>query len=667
MAVPRPGGGRLQIGRALALASFCWGLLAVLTVTGTFDAADLKLLDEKFQLRGPRTISAPVAMVEIDDATVDAYGQWPLRRDAYALLIAALDEAGAGSIGIDVLFLDTKETDPTYDNILSQISGGLDRVVHSMTFPPPSGTPRGHPNAALLSRLERHGWPADDLPTAAADAADLPFEDLVCAGTTLAHVTVAVDPDGAVRRLPMLVDYRGTIYPSLSLAMVGLSRGGIQGASLGRAKGGVVVTWPDSSRTHIPIDDRGSTSIDFAGGPDSFPNRHSMLSVLQMFRDRNTDALRAWFDGKLVLVGVTAGAAADLGTTPYEVAVPLVYVHANALESLLTERFIHRPSRATFLAALAVLTLVLGFLFVILRLPVAAGVALGSMGLVAGFEQAVFVARGLDIPATAPLLLPPLCYAAIASYRFIVLERLEQWREKELALARNIQQRLLPSVRPEVEDLDVYGLNLPAQEVGGDYFDWLTTGDNSLAVALGDVTGKGVAASLLMAHLRASFHAEVRGHAMPLGIVSSMHQSLFHATEPGLFATFFLALFPPRGEELVFCNAGHNPAILVHEGRSELLIAGGPPLAILETLAWHEERRPFTRGDVLVLYSDGISEGPIGDDFYGEERLERVVREAAVPGATAARIAEVILDDVRRLCGELKGWDDITLLVVRRR
>jgi serine phosphatase RsbU (regulator of sigma subunit) len=140
-----------------------------------------------------------------------------------------------------------------------------------------------------------------------------------------------------------------------------------------------------------------------------------------------------------------------------------------------------------------------------------------------------------------------------------------------------------------------------------------------------------------------------------------------HAVEPGHFATFFLATFPlGSGDSLVYSNAGHNPAVLVHRDTTDLLPNCGPPLAVLDGFDYGQETRPFGPGDVLVIYSDGISESPVGSDFYGEERLEKTVTLAARAGKSSREITEALLDDVRSVAGEFRGWDDITLLVVRK-
>jgi serine phosphatase RsbU (regulator of sigma subunit) len=317
------------------------------------------------------------------------------------------------------------------------------------------------------------------------------------------------------------------------------------------------------------------------------------------------------------------------------------------------------------LLALAGLSGAFGWLFAVL--PLAASIATVGVGTMAigGLDYLLFARGNLDIPPTAALLLPPLAWTAVEGYRRVATEREARIRERELQVARTIQRRLLPERPPQMPEFDVFGANDPAEAVGGDYYDWLPLGSDELAVVVGDVTGHGVPAALLMSHLRASFHAEARTGVAPRTIVGAVHASLVRAVESGRFATFFLAVLSRLGPTLRFCNAGHNPPLLVREGRMETLDATGLPLAMLEDASWTDEERQFRRGDVLVLYSDGIPECPWKQEMYGMERLESLVSGLAA-GRSAKEIGEAVLADVRAFAHGHLHTDDVTLLVVRR-
>ncbi len=662
---------RVSVARSVAIALVCWGALSVLHLVGAFRGVDLKLSDWRYRLRGPIEASDSIALIEIDDATIQAYGRWPLLRNQYAALIHALTEAGVRGIGVDLLFIGEDPDSPQSDALLAQITAGNERVVHSVYFPEPRpGSPAGSPlSDEQQGALERHGILDDDIPAIEVNGATLPFYDLLASAHALGHVVVATDRDGVIRSLPTFVRLGERIYPCLALRLAGLSKNNGNVSSVERSNGRIKIGWAGGDSLMVPLDNRGATHIGFAGDRSAFRRAYSMLDVMQWYAAGRADRLAEAFEDKLVVLGSTAvgQAATDVGPTPFSPATPLLLVHANALDCFLNGRFLSRPASAAYLPALAVLALVLGWLFAALSLPWAVatvGVCLVGIGAV---DYGLFAIRGMDIPPTAALALPLFSYVAVETYQFLFLQRRARERQKELDLAREIQRRLLPSEHLDNPDLDVFGLNIPAREVGGDYYDWIALEDGSVVAALGDVSGKGVGAALLVSHLYASFHAETREDRSPKAVAQAMHESLYKATEPGHFATFFLAAFSSGAREFHFCNAGHNPPLLLHKDGIELLPPTGVVLGILEGMEYGEERRTFEKGDVLVVFSDGITECMYKDDMYEEERLMKVARPMRSAGYSAEHIALAILDDVKRFSHGHLEFDDVTLLVIRRR
>jgi CHASE2 domain-containing sensor protein len=661
---------RLGVNRGIAVALLCWAALSALQLLGAFDTLDLRLLDWRFQLRGTRPASERIAIVEIDDATIEEYKRWPLPRDQYAVLIEALALARARVVGLDLLFLGHDVVDPRFDELLAHVTALHPALVHAITF---VSDPRARAARALLrpeieALLARHGLPVGRIPALQANRVTTPEPGLLQSAAALGHVVLTVDRDGVVRRVPVFVRHEGRIFPSLALSVASLAATGRLPSRAVAVRGGVRLEWTGRDQVFVPVDRDSATGVDFAGDREAFPRTYSMVDVVRWFAAGDTDRLRRAFEGRIVLVGVTAVAqvATDVNPTPFSPATPLLYVHANAVDSFLRGRFISRPPAFAYLLVLGALAALLGWLFVSLSMPLAAMVVALGLGAFAAADLALFIFRGWDVPPTFGLALPPLAYAAIASYRFIFLEHRARERQRELQVAREIQRHLLPTVPPQVAGLDVSGVNLPAQEVGGDYYDWITIGDGRLAVALGDVSGKGVAAALLMSHLRASLHAETRKDASPAAIVQAMHASLYRAIESGRFATFFLATFECGGGELRFCNAGHNPGLLFHDGRLEDLEATGLPLGIFEDAAYAARTRAFEPGDVLVLYSDGISECQWKDELYGEDRLRERVVQFCARGLGAREMVQAILGDVQAFARSPAYDDDVTLVVVKR-
>ncbi|HEX7878395.1 MAG TPA: CHASE2 domain-containing protein [Candidatus Eisenbacteria bacterium] len=647
----------------------CLAVLVLLQALGAFRTADMKVRDARYLLRGPRPAADAIALVTIDDATIEAYGRWPLPRSQYAVLIGALEEAGARVIGFDLLLFDP--LDPADDSTLVILTGEFDNVVHAYVFPPRNSdleAQRFLPEARA-SRFVREGIAAEPLPVWQASEIALPFDDLLFTSPALGHVAVLLDRDGPVRRVPFLVGFRDRVYPALALRMVGLARGDSSLPVAARTRHGVSITWQDGTRLDVPVDGEGGTTLDYAGDIEAFPHRVSMLDVVQWYQAADTTRLAAAFANRIVLVGNTAvgEAAADIGTTPFSNKTPLVYVHANALDALLGGRFVHHAPPLLFYGFWALAAALLGWLVMTRPLLHA---AVGVVAVTLAWQAAAYallVFRRIDMPSLLPALLPFTIYATLGTFRLFFVERHARETDRELKVARDIQQKLLPQEPPAAPEFDVFGTNLPAQEVGGDYFDWLSGNGKGLLVALGDVSGKGVSASLLMSHLRASLHVEARNNASPADIAREMHRSMYTAVERGRFATFFLARLARPTGELVFCNAGHNPPILVSARGVELLEATGLPLGLMDIDDYEEGSRPFDPGDVLVVFSDGVTEAPSGSELYGDDRLLDLVTRLADGRRTSSEIGQAILEDVAAFTRRGNDWDDVTVLVVRRK
>ena len=246
------------------------------------------------------------------------------------------------------------------------------------------------------------------------------------------------------------------------------------------------------------------------------------------------------------------------------------------------------------------------------------------------------------------------------------LEIERQRIEDELALARRIQARLLPTGPPVVEGLELAGTSESAREVGGDYYDILPLGDGRVALVIADVSGKGVGAALLMSGFRASLLSQDLAGTDLAEVVGRLNQFLHRSVEPGKFVTAFLGLLDGRDGRLVYCNAGHNaPLLLGADGGVTLLEAGGLILGILEHSPYQTGEAVLEPGGRLVLYTDGVTEAANEtDEQWGEERLIELLRSA--PRSPCAEVVTRIVGEVRRFEGARGASDDVTLIVARR-
>ena len=259
--------------------------------------------------------------------------------------------------------------------------------------------------------------------------------------------------------------------------------------------------------------------------------------------------------------------------------------------------------------------------------------------------------------------------AAIKKGREEALERARL--ESELATARKIQERLLPEEMPEFTGFEIAGTSLPSQQVGGDYFDFLDISTGQLGIAIADVSGKGMPAALLMANLQASLHAQVIKPGNVSEVVSRINNQLVRSTDPSMFATFFYGILDRSQSSFTSVNAGHNPPLLYRSGGEiERLEAGGLVLGFLPDQKYMQQAVNIDPGDIIVLYTDGITEAvgssgeKVSENLFGEERLIEVVWRNSK--STAREIQSAILEAISSHTANLPQSDDITLVVIKR-
>jgi len=246
-------------------------------------------------------------------------------------------------------------------------------------------------------------------------------------------------------------------------------------------------------------------------------------------------------------------------------------------------------------------------------------------------------------------------------------EHLEQRQyEHELQLAREIQQRFQPTAPPAVPGFELQGISFPSYQIGGDYYDFILCIDGRLVVALGDVSGKGTSAALLMSSLHAAVHAQVASCRPITETVGAVNRYLADNTPANRFVTLFYAELDPLTGSLSFINAGHNPPIIAHEsGAFEHLGAGGVPLGIIPDFDFREGRTQLRPGDVLIAYSDGVTEtqSPAGEEF-GTMRLQEVITQNL--DLSAAGLRDKIEAALSAFAQGTPAVDDITLVIVKR-
>lgn len=239
--------------------------------------------------------------------------------------------------------------------------------------------------------------------------------------------------------------------------------------------------------------------------------------------------------------------------------------------------------------------------------------------------------------------------------------------QEEVRLAARIQTELLPKSPPSVAGYDIVGRTIPAQEVGGDYYDFIPVDEHRLAFCLGDVTGKGLPASLLMANLQATLRGQTLTTGSPKTCLERSNQLLYQSTSPEKFATLFYAILDIHDHHIHYANAGHdNPYLCSDRVQTKRLKIGGIPLGMLPEFTYEEESIPLEEDSILVAYSDGVSEAMnTQEEMFGEERIASVIDQHR--HKPAVEIIDQLVSAVKEFAAGYPQSDDITIVVVRRK
>jgi sigma-B regulation protein RsbU (phosphoserine phosphatase) len=261
----------------------------------------------------------------------------------------------------------------------------------------------------------------------------------------------------------------------------------------------------------------------------------------------------------------------------------------------------------------------------------------------------------------------------LASQVAIIIEKVmlhEQLIEKkrlegQLEVARQVQLELLPAKDPQLEGFDISAYNFPTEEVSGDYYDWVKIYEDQIGLVIADVSGKGVPAALLMAFLRASLRAATHIGYSPHISMAKVNYLLWESIERNQFVTAFYGILDVTNKTLTYTNAGHNPPVLLDKnGNSTFIERGSVPLGVFRDTRYHEYYLTMTPGDLLVLYTDGVTEAnnSHGEEF-GRERLAAAVRKHRKLGAR--ELITTVHKEVLDWTEGLGATDDVTFFVIK--
>ncbi|HEV2348672.1 MAG TPA: SpoIIE family protein phosphatase [Terriglobia bacterium] len=263
-----------------------------------------------------------------------------------------------------------------------------------------------------------------------------------------------------------------------------------------------------------------------------------------------------------------------------------------------------------------------------------------------------------------------------SSVERLLRESLEKTRlEGELEIAREVQSQLFPQVVPEVPGLQLYGVCKPARMVSGDYYDFLRLGDDRVGLVVGDISGKGISAALLMASIQSALHAQFYDEHEPgilsekalmssAGVVGRLNRQLYASTPTEKYATFFYAIYDGATRQLTFTNAGHPPPFYFHRGKIERLETGGTVVGLFGPATYEQAVIQLEPGDMLMAFTDGMTEpeNSFGEEFGEDRLLEAAQRASACP---PEEMVKEIYRTINDWTGSPELQDDMTLVVAR--
>jgi len=656
---------------------------------------------DTFQRIEPRTVqSMPAVVVEIDDDSLKALGQWPWPRTMLAQLIRDIEKYQPSVIGVDILMPDAdrlsphqllqraRQQDPVLaerlsslpsnDTELASAIGAGPVVLGLIGAPDKTGRTLRAPPFMVADEDRREGI-ASAAPNIGQFRGALPsIDELDRAATGHGLVSLNDPAKGVIRRIPLVASIDGTLAPALSVEML---RVALHASALRLRVAGRSVRAVSIGNFTAPTEEDGSVRIYYS--PHDPRRSVSALDVLSGRVDPQS------LQGKLVLVGVTGLALTDYQNTPLGESMPGSEIHAQLLENLFDHTWLMRPAWAQWveLALFVLLGLLLIWATPRWKPRNAALLATACVVLPASAAFALFHSRrelydaatsGLGLLILFSVLL--VLTLADAARRRKSLELVVQAQKVEAAYisgeleaAQRIQTGILPradSLQDE-KRIDLAATMLPAREVGGDLYDFFRLDADRVFFLVGDVAGKGLSASLFMAISKSLYKSAtlMRPDASVGELMRAANSEISRDNPEMYFVTAIAGIVDLASGVLTYCNAGHDNPFVLSASQPDLrrLDQGaGPPLCTVEGFAYVAGNYSMQPGELLCVVTDGVADAQnAAGERYGSERFRRVLAQLRTRSATARAVVDAVSADVREYVGKADAADDVTVLALR--
>jgi len=584
-------------------------IISILSFAKPLDNYELISYDLRFKIRPPLRASQDILIIEISDDTLKNLNAWPLPRDFHASMLDVLKEYGAKMVIFDVLF-----SEPTlYDDAFSNAIKNANNVYLPFAC---------------------KGFPETD--TMIADICEGLKKN--AAGT--GHINVSVDSDGKSRRIPLFIKYKDTLLPHLAF----------KAAS----------DWLGYEPS-LPVLPDGSFLVNY---PDRWGRsfRHfSYFEILKSYIDKERGELPqidlSIIRDKICFIGLTAAGTSDLKPMPLENVYPMLGLQASVFNSIINKEFIR--DAGAFLNTLINLLIFILSIIICLRFhaikALAGNIILGSVYFI--IATALFIFLGLWINLFLPILIIGIAYISATVYKFLAEIKKRELLEKELDIAREIQKSFLPGDIKEFHGIEISAFLQPAKFVAGDLYDIFALDDKRLGVFIGDVSGKGVPASLIMAQTISVFRLFSRQHPACCEVLQKLNKELY-GRFAGRFVTCLYMIIDVEEKKVRVSSAGHSPVLICKNNSKSILdidLAADMPLGIMEDVEYKDVVFDLEKGDKLIVFTDGVTEAR---NIRGQEFDLEIVKDIVSKGRD-------IKDELFKFCHRAPQHDDITLITLK--
>lgn len=605
------------------------------------DTYELVSLDLRFKARPTGKVNPQIAIVEIGNDTVSNLGCWPLPRDYHATLIKVLSDCGVAAVIFDVLFSEPGDV----DELLVQATKGSGNVYY--------------PYVLRLKEKNAGLWQAVKF-----EARLLPQLEQAAKGT--GHANILADRDGKRRRIPLFISYQGKPKPLLSLKAA-IDYLGLEAEEI-KISPRRFVQLGDEVR--IPIDEEGAALVNLAGSWEETFAHYSYYDILVAYAEsnqgRNLPPLLKQLKDKICFVGLTATGTADLNPTALERVYPMLGIHTNLFNSILNKSFLRRLPPSINLIVLYLFCL--GSILLTIKTKPMRGLfyQLGLLGLFTGGAFLLFQLCGLWMDLFFPLVACISVYLGTNLLRYIKELHSRELLEKELSIARNIQQSFLTEAPSQIEGATVSVGMDTARHVGGDLYDFVKLADGRFGLMIGDVSGKGVPAALFMAQSISKFRYFANICATAQQTLAKLNQDISRGSKSGLFVTVVYLIYNPATRKINLASGGHLPPLVFRNSQllERIEVSEGIPLGLMEEADYSQVQFELQSQDLLLLYTDGVTEArnKKGKEF-GEEGI---IRSLSAKGNLSSQQAiQALKGSIDAFVGRTPQHDDITILALK--